>query len=152
MWEGEWRDIYAKKTTAAFTRSFTHFSLSLIVSTWVQALMQLLSHTPGPSYHTPHVIHGPQAPSLAVSLAFTPSMCQHESTIAYDFDVPYQYAWSRLQWRVLVLGPCYNKYEYEVLPHFRYSPICTHFKVLFMIHTANKDEKKKTFLWAVLMH
>jgi len=30
MWEGEWRDVYAKKTTAAFTRSFIHFSLSLI--------------------------------------------------------------------------------------------------------------------------
>ena len=57
MWEGEWRDVYAKKTTAAFTRSFIHFSLSLIVSTWVQAPMQLISHTPGPSYHTPHVIH-----------------------------------------------------------------------------------------------
>jgi len=36
--------------------------------------------------------------------------------------------------------------EYEVLPHFRYSPIRTHFKVLFTIHTANKDKRKKSFL------
>ena len=102
MWEGEWRDVYAK-TTAAFTRSYIHFSFSLIVSKGVQALMQLLTHTPGP--HTPHVIHMSLFRSLTSSHPLNVSAWVHHS---YGFDVPIR---SCLQWRVLVLGPCYNKCE-----------------------------------------
>ena len=117
MWEGEWRDVYAK-TTAAFTRSYIHFSFSLIVSKGVQALMQLLTHTPGP--HTPHVIHMSLFRSLTSSHPLNVSAWVHHS---YGFDVPIR---SCLQWRVLVLGPWYNKYESHGIWSPAALPLLTH--------------------------